>query len=245
MLNGALLEPMATVTDSYAVVGISICNVDTVTNTMFVQVKDGANYFTIFSAIMPPGFCATYTAAGWQINNGEGTVLVGNSGYSGYSGISGFSGYSGSPGSGSGFSGYSGISGQSTSGFSGDSGTSGYSGFSGFSGDSGTSGFSGAGAAGYINYLTTGISYTLQASDFTGNSYVLVDTGLAYLINLPSAGIVPRGIRCVIKDASGTAGSFAITINGLLDGSGTHLINSNFGVMTIMSDGSQFWIVGN
>ncbi len=85
-------------------------------------------------------------------------------------------------------------------------------------------------------------TYTAQLSDFM----VLVSSvAVPPTVNLPPSKLAGIGKYYVVKDASGSALSTTITIapNGteVIDGDTTKVINSNFGVARLYSDGSNWF----
>lgn len=66
-------------------------------------------------------------------------------------------------------------------------------------------------------------------------------------ISLPTIGAFLQGQYVTIKDSSGTAGANNLTIdaNGTdtIDGAGTYVINTNYGFVSLMSDGISEWQV--
>ena len=89
-------------------------------------------------------------------------------------------------------------------------------------------------------------NYTINPSD--GYAILLVNTVSAYrVITLPAAASVSAGRFYIIKDASGEANSYNITINrqasDLIDGATSYNLNTNYGVVELISDGSSNWEV--
>ena len=76
----------------------------------------------------------------------------------------------------------------------------------------------------------------------TGFTY-LVNTGTAVTVTLPA---VSSYASIVIKDSTGTAGTNAITINragtATIDGATSQSINSNYGSMKLICDGTNWFI---
>lgn len=78
-----------------------------------------------------------------------------------------------------------------------------------------------------------------------GNDYVIaVNTSAARTINLIASPVTGQSYR--IKDATGTAGTFNITVTpnaGTIDGVATYIINTNYGSVDVVYNGSQWSIV--
>jgi hypothetical protein len=92
--------------------------------------------------------------------------------------------------------------------------------------------------------LTTGTTYTVTAAE----TIVLVDsaTGGAKTITLPLATTY-TGRIIVVKDAKGTAGTDNITVDGngseTVDGTANVVINTNYGKVGLVSDGTKWSVV--
>lgn len=79
----------------------------------------------------------------------------------------------------------------------------------------------------------------------TTDRHVMVDTSsIAITVTLPA---VATGRRITIKDKSGAAGTRNITINrggtSLIDGATSKTINTNYGVLDLVSDGTNWLII--
>lgn len=87
-------------------------------------------------------------------------------------------------------------------------------------------------------------NYTTVSSDqYVGKTGI---TGGGDTITLIAAGSFTNRLL-IIKDESGTAGTNNITIDGngaeTIDGAGTYTINTNYGSVTLYSDGTVWYIV--
>lgn len=98
-----------------------------------------------------------------------------------------------------------------------------------------------------IKKITTvnAATYNLAATDYLLH-VTYPSTAAVTNLQLMTAAVV-SGRTIVIKDASGNAGTNNITIttegSELIDGSATATINSNYGVLRLYSDGSNWFIV--
>lgn len=99
-----------------------------------------------------------------------------------------------------------------------------------------------------LNYLPIAAQRTLtQSADFTAmdNSLYLVDTSAARNVTLPD----PATNMCVvIKDKTGTASTNNITLvrpgSQNIEGvAASYVLNSDFGSWTIVSDGTDYWVL--
>ena len=82
--------------------------------------------------------------------------------------------------------------------------------------------------------------YTVLASD----SVVLATSSAARAITLYASPT--KGSTVVIKDLTGTANTNNITITpaaGNIDGSGTYVINTSYGSVTLVYSGSQWYVI--
>jgi hypothetical protein len=72
----------------------------------------------------------------------------------------------------------------------------------------------------------------------------LVSHGAAFVVNLPTSPLV--GTTVFIKDFSGNAVTFNITVNGgggqVIDGAASYVINTNYGCIKIVFMGSS-WVI--
>jgi hypothetical protein len=177
----------------------------------------------------------------------------GTSGTSGESGTSGTSGESGTSGT-SGESGTSGTSGENgtsgTSGESGTSGTSGENGTSGTSGESGTSGTSGAtgpqgptGSSGFHSVnLVTSASYSIVLNDVPTQYFGISHSSTSVNITIPD--YTSDGKVVIVKDESGNASIFPITVNASkIDQSNQAIIALDNGSITMMWRVNNWWII--
>lgn len=86
-------------------------------------------------------------------------------------------------------------------------------------------------------------NYTILATD---PIYIAVtSTAAPRTITLPAASGVPAGRTFTIKDESGGAATNNITVtragSDTIDGATTKVINTNYGVTTVYSDGTSKW----
>lgn len=89
-------------------------------------------------------------------------------------------------------------------------------------------------------------SYTALITD----NYIPCDTAGAaagFPINLPAANAVPAGWVITVKDSTGSAATKNVTITragaDTIEGATTKVINTAFGLFTLMSDGTSKWEV--
>ena len=66
-------------------------------------------------------------------------------------------------------------------------------------------------------------------------------------LTLPDASAATTGKRYYIKDVTGSAGSYNITLSGSsgqkIDGLGTYVISSNWSAVGICTDGSHWYVI--
>lgn len=81
----------------------------------------------------------------------------------------------------------------------------------------------------------------------TGDRLIGVsNTGAPVTVNLLAIAELPAGDTITIKDESGGATTNNITVtpaSETIDGAGTHVINTNFGYVTLYSDGTNYFII--
>lgn len=68
--------------------------------------------------------------------------------------------------------------------------------------------------------------------------------GAAAEITLPASPV--SGLEYIVKDTSGAAASFNVTVNGNgknIDGSGTYVISTNYGSVRVLYDGTEWWVL--
>lgn len=84
-----------------------------------------------------------------------------------------------------------------------------------------------------------------KAATFTAESNkTYMVTGAAYTINLPASPLTNDYV--IIKDAAGSAAANNKTVSGNgnnIDGSSTHVINSDYGSVTVVFDGTNWFVV--
>lgn len=75
----------------------------------------------------------------------------------------------------------------------------------------------------------------------------VTNTAAAVTLTLPAANSVPSGRMIVVKDASGGAATHNITVTAAgsdhIDAGTTSVISTNYGVVRLMSNGSNGWDV--
>src|SRR5215212_9225105 len=96
--------------------------------------------------------------------------------------------------------------------------------------------------SGNVKRTATATTYTALTTDH----YIgVTSTAAARTINLPAAATAGAGKTYIVKDESGAAGTNNITIDGnaseTIDGATTKVINSNYGVLRIICDGSNWF----
>lgn len=95
-----------------------------------------------------------------------------------------------------------------------------------------------------VKRTATATTYTVLATDY----YIgVTSTAAARTINLEAAATAGAGRVLIIKDESGGAGTNNITIDGngaeTIDGAGTLVIATNYGVATIICSGTAWFTV--
>lgn len=99
-------------------------------------------------------------------------------------------------------------------------------------------------ASGGVEFANVGGDYTVM-----GNEELVYCWGATatHAITLPAAAEFPKFKRLTVKDIQGAAGAYTITItpNGAekIDGAATKTITTNYGVVTIYSDGANWFTV--
>ena len=156
---------------------------------------------------------------------GTANFIGGGQGVPGFTGSTGFTGSSGPAG-----------------GFTGSAGFTGSSGFTGSNGFTGSIGFTGS-AALLSPVTVTDVAtatYTALATDY----FLCVLTVAPVTITLPT-GIL--GTVYIVKDCGGLAATNPITVQGtggqLVDGAASANVNTNFGSLTFIFDGTEWSIV--
>lgn len=93
-------------------------------------------------------------------------------------------------------------------------------------------------AISYINYQTTrtvvSANYTLEE----GDTYLGLQGGYTVTLSGPE-----KARRLIIKDEAGSAGTSPITVVGTIDGATNYSINSDYGALSLISDGSTWFAV--
>ena len=95
---------------------------------------------------------------------------------------------------------------------------------------------------GKLNRTATATTYTALVTDH----YIgVTSTASARTINLPAAATAGAGKTYIIKDESGAAGTNNITVDGnaseTIDGAATKAISTNYGVLRVICDGSNWF----
>lgn len=75
---------------------------------------------------------------------------------------------------------------------------------------------------------------------------IFVNPAAAATITIANAANLSAGEKIVIKDTSGAASTNNITVSpagGTIDGAATAVINTNYGTLTLISDGTNYFIV--
>jgi hypothetical protein len=87
-------------------------------------------------------------------------------------------------------------------------------------------------------------NYTATTSDYL-IGYTLISAGRT--VTLPAANTMTNK-KITIKDESGSAGTYNITVDGsgseTIDGAATKVINTNFGSITMYSNGANWFVIG-
>lgn len=95
-----------------------------------------------------------------------------------------------------------------------------------------------------INRRAVSASTTALNTDYM---IAVTDTTAARTVSLPAVATIPSGKSFVIKDESGAAGTNAITIDPsgseTIHGAATALVNTNWGSMTLVSNGTSWLII--
>jgi hypothetical protein len=94
--------------------------------------------------------------------------------------------------------------------------------------------------------LVASVSDTNYTADLTAGTITYPSLTAARTVTLPTA-VGLRGKEYIIKDRSGAAGTYTIIVDGngaeTIDGSATAVINKNYGVLKVKSDGANWFIV--
>lgn len=95
-----------------------------------------------------------------------------------------------------------------------------------------------------VGRIAKGSDYTALNSDYVIG---ITSTASARTVTLPKASKIKQGQMVIVKDESGAAGTNNITVDGdgseTIDGSATKVISSNYGVLRIYSNGSNWFTV--
>ena len=94
---------------------------------------------------------------------------------------------------------------------------------------------------------TQAVSSDVTISPAATYVYIKVDTTAARQITLPLASSVADGRIYIIKDISGSANTYPITLvrqgSDLIDGSSSYIYNSNYGSIWIVGDSVSNWYI--
>lgn len=95
------------------------------------------------------------------------------------------------------------------------------------------------------SFETTSVSSDLIISPTSTFVYLITDTTAPRTITLPLANSVTAGRIYIIKDASGQSNTNPVTIQGdgadLVDSESSQQLCSNFGTITVVTDGVSNW----
>ena len=93
-------------------------------------------------------------------------------------------------------------------------------------------------AISYINHQTSrtevSANYTLVDSD----TYLAVLGGYTVTLSGPE-----KARKIIIKDEAGSAGTSPITVVGTIDGTVNYTINTDYGALNLVSDGSNWFVI--
>lgn len=90
----------------------------------------------------------------------------------------------------------------------------------------------------WINQVNTRTSVTGNYTIKKDDTYLGLDGGHTVTLADPL-----DGRKIVIKDEAGTANSANITITGTIDGVSGYTINTNYGSVTLISDGTNWFTI--
>lgn len=76
--------------------------------------------------------------------------------------------------------------------------------------------------------------YTLQ----NGDSYLGVMGSYTVTLSGPA-----KARKLIIKDEAGNAATSPITVTGTIDGSASYIINTNYGALSLISDGTNWFVI--
>lgn len=115
--------------------------------------------------------------------------------------------------------------------------------------ESGATTFTGVPAVTDSDYRLPRIHTAAGAATIVGSDNVLVinkTSGAATVVNLAAAGAGTKGRSFTIKDGKGDAASNNITLtpaSGTIDGAATNVINANYGVRTVVDNGTEWNVI--
>ncbi len=93
-------------------------------------------------------------------------------------------------------------------------------------------------AISWINYETSRTDVTANYTLADGDSYLAVMGGFTVALSGPET------IRkIIIKDEAGSASTSPITVQGTIDGATNYTINTNYGSLRLISDGSNWFVI--
>jgi hypothetical protein len=106
------------------------------------------------------------------------------------------------------------------------------------------SGLSASGTLSLTNNLACTSSVAVSSNvTLTNKALHTVSTAAARSLTLPSPSAT---LYLVVKDVTGTAGTYNITINpasGTIDGGASYVIDWNYGAVAIISDGTNYFVI--
>lgn len=77
-------------------------------------------------------------------------------------------------------------------------------------------------------------NYTLSDSD----TYLALQGGHTVTLSGPE-----KARKLIIKDEAGSAGTSPITVSGTIDGDPSYVINTDYGSLTLISDGTDWFVI--
>lgn len=92
-----------------------------------------------------------------------------------------------------------------------------------------------------LSYINSTNNRTEINSDYTiknGDYYIAVMGG--HTVTLSGA---EKSRKIIIKDEAGTAGTSPITVAGTIDGVSNYVINTDYGSLRLISDGTNWFLI--
>ena len=93
-------------------------------------------------------------------------------------------------------------------------------------------------AISYINHQTTRTAVTGHYTLSEADTYLAVLGGYTVTLSGPE-----KARKIIIKDEAGSAGTSPITVVGTIDGTADYTINTSYGSLTLISDGSNWFVI--